>query len=93
MRERFRRERGEVVKKEEEEKLKRMEEEERGGEDEEGVEDSGTVAFKKSIVNAYIFVYPILLDIILIMAMGSGIFSGSAGFVVQEICSLVFLGW
>ncbi|KAJ3039736.1 hypothetical protein HDV00_011968 [Rhizophlyctis rosea] len=55
------------------------------------VEDSSTIAFKKSIANAYIFVYPILLDIILILAIGCGIFAGDAGPVVQEITSLVFL--
>ncbi|KAJ3039974.1 hypothetical protein HK097_002687, partial [Rhizophlyctis rosea] len=94
VRERFRRERKMVAKREEDRKGTGDGNGEvgEGWDEEEGeVEDSSTVAFKKSIVNAYIFVYPILLDIVLIMAMGSGIFSGSAGFVVQEACSLVFL--
>ncbi|KAJ3299822.1 hypothetical protein HK104_006756 [Borealophlyctis nickersoniae] len=55
-------------------------------------EDEAGVSLKRSLLNAYIFVYPVLLDIILVMATGSGIFASERmGGDVQEVCALVFL--
>ncbi|KAJ3038934.1 hypothetical protein HDV00_012764 [Rhizophlyctis rosea] len=59
---------------------------------EEGVEE-GTQALKRSVVNAYIFVYPILLDIAMVLALGSGIFSSNRMDAKGlEASSVVFLG-
>ncbi|KAJ3052149.1 hypothetical protein HK097_006821 [Rhizophlyctis rosea] len=59
---------------------------------EDGVEE-GSQALKRSVVNAYIFVYPILLDIAMVLALGSGIFSSNRMDAKGlEASSIVFLG-
>ncbi|KAI9008050.1 hypothetical protein BC832DRAFT_404418 [Gaertneriomyces semiglobifer] len=63
-----------------------------GAESTEDAADSGMTAFRKSILNAYIYVYPIFLDIILLASLGSGIFATDRmDAETRELTSLVLL--